>query len=116
MIRFEHVVKRYGKTVILDDLSFEIAEGEFAVLIGPSGCGKTTTLKSINRLIRPEEGTVYVNGQDTAEVDPVKLRRGIGYVIQQIGLFPNMTVAENIAVVPKRLKYNKEDITKLSMS
>jgi len=113
MIRFEHVVKRYGKTVILDDLSFEIAEGEFAVLIGPSGCGKTTTLKSINRLIRPEEGTVYVNGQDTAEVDPVKLRRGIGYVIQQIGLFPNMTVAENIAVVPKRLKYNKEDINKI---
>ena len=113
MIRFEHVVKRYGKTVILDDLSFEIAEGEFAVLIGPSGCGKTTTLKSINRLIRPEEGTVYVNGQDTAQVDPVTLRRGIGYVIQQIGLFPNMTVAENIAVVPKRLKYTKEDINRI---
>ena len=93
MIRFEHVTKKYGNTVILDDLSFEIKEGEFAVLIGPSGCGKTTTLKSINRLIEPDAGHIYVNGKDIAETDPVKLRRSIGYVIQQIGLFPNMLFA-----------------------
>ncbi|MDD2992409.1 MAG: ABC transporter ATP-binding protein [Pygmaiobacter sp.] len=114
MIRFEHVTKKYGDSVILDDLSFEIKEGEFAVLIGPSGCGKTTTLKSINRLIEPDAGHIYVNGKDIAETDPVKLRRSIGYVIQQIGLFPNMTVAQNIGVVPKRLKYEKSEILKIT--
>lgn len=110
MIRFEHVVKKYGDSVILNDLSFEIQEGEFAVLIGPSGCGKTTTLKSINRLIQPDGGKIYVGDKDISREDPVALRRGIGYVIQQIGLFPNMTVAQNIAVVPKRLKYDKQRI------
>jgi len=114
MIRFEHVVKRYGDSVILDDLSFEIKEGEFTVLIGPSGCGKTTTLKSINRLIQPEKGRIYVGGEDISRSDPVMLRRKIGYVIQQIGLFPNMTVAQNIAVVPKRLKYEKERILEIT--
>ncbi|WP_024346207.1 ABC transporter ATP-binding protein [Lacrimispora indolis] len=110
MIRFEQVTKRYGGSVILDNLSFEIKEGEFAVLIGPSGCGKTTTLKSINRLIEPDTGHIYVNGNDVSQTDPVQLRRQTGYVIQQIGLFPNMTVAQNIGVVPKRLKYPKEKI------
>ncbi len=114
MIQFKNVSKKYGKSVILDDISFEINEGEFAVLIGPSGCGKTTTLKSINRLIEPDAGSIYVNGKNIAEVDPVKLRRGIGYVIQQIGLFPNMTIAENIGVVPKRLKYEKEKILSIT--
>lgn len=114
MIRFEHVVKKYGDSVILDDLSFEIREGEFTVLIGPSGCGKTTTLKSINRLIQPEQGRIYVGGRDISQSDPVMLRRKIGYVIQQIGLFPNMTVAQNIAVVPKRLKYGKEKILQIT--
>ncbi|MGI6175330.1 MAG: ABC transporter ATP-binding protein [Christensenellales bacterium] len=114
MIRFEHVVKKYGDSVILDDLNFEIKEGEFAVLIGPSGCGKTTTLKSINRLIQPNRGHIYVDGKDISQTDPVTLRRQIGYVIQQVGLFPNMTVAQNIAVVPKRLKYGKERILKIT--
>lgn len=114
MIQFEHVVKKYGQTIILNDLTFEINEGEFAVLIGPSGCGKTTTLKSINRLIQPDEGHIYVNGKDVMDSDPVMLRRQIGYVIQQIGLFPNMTVAQNIAVVPKRLKYSKEKIDQIT--
>lgn len=108
MIRFEHVRKQYGKSVILDDLSFEIKEGQFVVLIGPSGCGKTTTLKMINRLIEPDKGNIFINGKDTAEADRVELRRSIGYVIQQIGLFPNMTVAQNITVVPRLLKYDKQ--------
>ncbi len=108
MIRFQNVSKRYGSSVILDRLSFEIKEGEFVVLIGPSGCGKTTTLKTINRLIEPDEGEIYIDGQNISKANPVELRRTIGYVIQQIGLFPNMTVEQNIAVVPKLLKYPKE--------
>ena len=87
MIRFENVRKQYDDTVVLKYISFNIEPGEFVVLIGPSGCGKTTTLKSINRLIRPEAGKIYVDGKDISKTDPVKLRRGIGYVIQQIGLF-----------------------------
>jgi len=108
MIRFENVYKKYGKTPVLENLSFEIKQGEFVVLIGPSGCGKTTTLKTINRLIEPNSGKVYIKDKDIMEMSPVELRRGIGYVIQQIGLFPNMTVEQNIAVVPKLLKYPKE--------
>ncbi|HPX92577.1 MAG TPA: ABC transporter ATP-binding protein [Bacillota bacterium] len=114
MIQFENVVKKYGDSVILDHLSFEIEEGEFAVLIGPSGCGKTTTLKSINRLIEPESGRIFVEDRDIMESNPVALRRKIGYVIQEIGLFPNMTVAQNIAVVPKRLKYKKDRIDQIT--
>jgi len=108
MISFENVTKSYGQTVVLKDLSFTINAGEFVVLIGPSGCGKTTTLKMINRLIEPDKGKIYIDGKDITKVNPVELRRTIGYVIQQIGLFPNMTVEENIAVVPKLLKYPKE--------
>lgn len=108
MIRFDHVSKSYGDSLILDDLSFTVERGEFAVLIGPSGCGKTTTLKTINRLIEPDKGKIYVDDKDTAQVDRIQLRRSIGYVIQQIGLFPNMTVEQNICVVPKLLKYSKE--------
>lgn len=108
MIRFENITKKYGSKLILDNLNFEIKQGEFVVFIGPSGCGKTTTLKIINRLIEPDEGRVLINGNDITKVDPVQLRRTIGYVIQQIGLFPNMTVEQNIAVVPKLLKYPKE--------
>ena len=78
------------------------------MLIGPSGCGKTTTLKMINRLIQPDTGKIYLNEEDITSKDKVELRRHIGYVIQQIGLFPNMTVAQNICVVPKLLKYSKE--------
>lgn len=113
MLRFEHVSLSYGSQQILDDLSFEIQEGQMAVLIGPSGCGKTTTLKMINRLIEPTSGKIYINGKDIAAQDRVELRRHIGYVIQQIGLFPNMTVAQNICVVPNLLKYSKEACDKI---
>ena len=75
MIRFENVVKKYGDALILDDITFEIEEGEFAVLIGPSGCGKTTTLKTINRLIEPEKGCIFVEGKDISQTNPVALRR-----------------------------------------
>lgn len=112
MIRFENVRKQYGEAVILKDISFTVERGEFVVLVGPSGCGKTTTLKSINRLITPEHGEIYVDGKNISDVNPVQLRRSIGYVIQQIGLFPNMTIEQNIGVVPKRLKYTKAEITK----
>lgn len=108
MIKFEHVTKSYGQKTVLNDLSFEINQGDFVVLIGPSGCGKTTTLKTINRLIEPDRGKVTIDGRDIAKSNPVELRRTIGYVIQQIGLFPNMTVEQNIAAVPKLLKQPKE--------
>ena len=108
MLRFDHVSLSYGSQKILNDLCFEIEEGQFAVLIGPSGCGKTTTLKMINRLIQPDTGKIYLNEEDITSKDKVELRRHIGYVIQQIGLVPNMTVAQNLCVVPKLLKYSKE--------
>lgn len=107
MIRLENVSKSYGSNLILDKLNLEIKRGEFVVLIGPSGCGKTTTLKIINRLIEPDTGRIFIDGKDVTKQNAVELRRTIGYVIQQIGLFPNMTVEQNIAVVPKLLKYPK---------
>ncbi|GGU30291.1 ABC transporter ATP-binding protein [Streptomyces lavendofoliae] len=104
MIRFERVTKRYADgTTAVDDLSFEVAEGELVTLVGPSGCGKTTTMKMVNRLTEPTEGRIFVDGQDIADVDPVRLRRRIGYVIQQVGLFPHKTVLENTATVPHLL-------------
>ncbi|MFF1710909.1 ABC transporter ATP-binding protein [Streptomyces sp. NPDC058268] len=104
MIRFEHVTKRYEDgTTAVDDLSFEVAEGELVTLVGPSGCGKTTTMKMVNRLIEPTEGRIYVDGDDISTTDPVRLRRRIGYVIQQVGLFPHKTVLENTATVPHLL-------------
>lgn len=108
MIRLQNVRKSYGPKLILDTLNLEIKRGEFVVLIGPSGCGKTTTLKMINRLIEPSAGQIFIDGKDVTKQNAVQLRRTIGYVIQQIGLFPNMTVEQNIAVVPKLLKYPKE--------
>ena len=113
MLRFEHVSLSYGNQAVLKDISFQIQEGQFAVLIGPSGCGKTTTLKMINRLIQPNSGTIYLNDKDIMSADRYELRRHIGYVIQQIGLFPNMTVEQNICVVPKLLKYPKDQYEKL---
>ena len=107
MSQFEHVSKSYGKTPILKDLNFTIEDGQFVVLIGPSGCGKTTTMKMINRLLEPDTGSILIDGKNIRDQDKVDLRRHIGYVIQQIGLFPNMTVAQNICVVPKLLKYDK---------
>ena len=114
MLEFEHVSLSYGNQKILDDLSFQVEEGQMIVLIGPSGCGKTTTLKMINRLIDPTSGKIYLNGEDIATKDKVELRRHIGYVIQQIGLFPNMTVAQNICVVPTLLKYSKEECDRIA--
>src|ERR1700694_5664398 len=110
MIRLEALTKIYpsshGGAASVDHVSFEVGAGETCVLLGPSGCGKTTTLRMINRLVTPTSGKVFIAGCDTDAANPVELRRTIGYVIQQIGLFPNMTVAENIGVVPRLLKWD----------
>ncbi|MFF1452864.1 ABC transporter ATP-binding protein [Streptomyces sp. NPDC058274] len=104
MIRFENVTKRYADgTTAVDDLSFEVADGELVTLVGPSGCGKTTTMKMVNRLIEPSSGRIFVDGDDISAIDPVELRRRIGYVIQQVGLFPHKTVLDNTATVPHLL-------------
>jgi osmoprotectant transport system ATP-binding protein len=110
VITLEHVSRRYADKVVVDDLSLEVAEGEVCVLIGPSGCGKTTTLRMINRLIEPTGGRILIGGQDTAAMRPEELRRGLGYVIQSTGLFPHLTVAENIGVVPRLLGWSKDRI------
>jgi len=107
MIHIDHLCKRYGDITAVADVSFRVKEGQICVLLGPSGCGKTTTLKMINRLVEPTSGRVRIAGRDTAELDSATLRRSIGYVIQQVGLFPNMTVEENICVVPKLLGWDK---------
>jgi osmoprotectant transport system ATP-binding protein len=110
MIRLQALSRSYatprGMITAVDDVTLEVADGETCVLLGPSGCGKTTTLRMINRLVLPTSGKIFIGGRDTDGIDPVELRRGIGYVIQQIGLFPNMTVAENIGVVPRLLGWN----------
>jgi len=108
MIQYQNVTKRYNGAAVVDDLNLRIDEGEFVVFIGPSGCGKTTTLKMTNRLSRMDEGTIRIHNEDIMGVDAVELRRKIGYVIQQIGLFPNMTIEENISVVPKLLGWDKQ--------
>ncbi|HVM07110.1 MAG TPA: ATP-binding cassette domain-containing protein [Acidimicrobiales bacterium] len=111
MIRLEAVSKRFPNGhAAVDELSLEVDEGELCVLVGPSGCGKTTTMKMINRLIDPTSGRVLLDGADVAGVDPVALRRRIGYVIQQIGLFPHQTVADNIATVPHLLGWDKKRV------
>ncbi len=111
MISLEDVTKRYGAgTAAVDGLSLEVAEGETCVLVGPSGCGKTTTLKMVNRLVEPTSGRVVIGGQDVARIDPVALRRGIGYVIQQVGLFPHLDVAGNVATVPRLLGWDRARI------
>lgn len=108
MIRFEQVTKRYPDgTTAVDGLSFEVAEGELVTLVGPSGCGKTTTMMMVNRLVEPTSGRVLVGGEDIAGLDPVRLRRRIGYVIQQVGLFPHRTVLDNTATVPALLGWKK---------
>ena len=108
MIEFADVGKRYGKVAVLEHVSLRIEKGELTVLIGPSGSGKSTMLRLINRMIEPTSGKILLHGKNTLELDPVVLRRGIGYVIQSIGLFPHMTVLENIAVVPSILGTPKE--------
>ena len=108
MISLERVEKRYGDgTVAVAELSLTVPDGELCVLVGPSGCGKTTTLRMINRLIEPSSGRILIDGTDVLKMDPVELRRGIGYVIQQGGLFPHRRVADNVATVPRLLGWDK---------
>jgi osmoprotectant transport system ATP-binding protein len=107
MIRMESVTKRYGTVTAVADLSLEVRNGEVCVVVGPSGCGKTTTLRMINRLIEPTAGSIYVDGRDTRTVRPEYLRRTIGYAIQGVGLFPHLTVAQNIEVVPTILRWER---------
>lgn len=111
MIRFEHVSKQFPNgTVAVKSLDFEIKKGEFFVLIGPSGSGKTTTLKMINRLIELSKGWIWINGKKISDYEINELRWNIGYVLQQIALFPHMTIAENIAIVPELKKWDKKKI------
>ena len=111
-IELEHVAKRYPGTSspAVGDLSLPVPEGEIAVLVGPSGCGKTTVLKMINRLIEPTAGRITVGGVEVRDLEPHVLRQGIGYVIQQVGLFPHRTVAQNIATVPRLLRWDRRRI------
>jgi len=111
-IRLENLSKRFPgqPEAAVDDLTLEIPEGEIVIFVGPSGCGKTTTMKLINRIIEPSSGRIFLDGEDVTKVNPDQLRRRIGYVIQQIGLFPHMTIAENIATVPKLLGWKRERI------
>jgi osmoprotectant transport system ATP-binding protein len=111
-IRLDRVEKTYHGTPVaaVEDLSLDVQEGEILVLVGPSGCGKSTTLRLINRMIEPSGGRIFLDDEDVTTVDPDRLRRRIGYVIQQIGLFPHQTIAQNIATVPKMLKWDKARI------
>jgi osmoprotectant transport system ATP-binding protein len=106
MIKLEHLTKHYGAITALDDLSLDVVEGECLVLIGPSGCGKSTLLKTINRLVEPDEGRISINHKPIREYSPEVLRRHIGYCIQGVGLFPHLSVRDNIAVVPRLLKWD----------
>jgi osmoprotectant transport system ATP-binding protein len=112
LIRLENVTKKYGDSAdaAVNNLTLDVHRGEVLVLVGPSGCGKSTTLRLINRLIEPTSGTLYLNGEDVTNINPSTLRRKIGYVIQQVGLFPHRTIAENIATVPKLLNWDKKKI------
>ena len=112
MIEFRRVSKTYpgSATSVVNDLSFEILEGEICVLVGPSGCGKTTTMRMVNRLIEPTEGEILIDGEPNTAMSGTQLRRKMGYAIQQIGLFPHRTIAENIATVPSLLGWEKRRI------
>ena len=113
MIRYQGVSMSYdGKEKVLDDLNFEIKEGEFFVLVGPSGSGKTTTLKLINRLIEQTEGDLFFQGKNIKDYPLREMRLEMGYVLQEIALFPNLTVAENIGLIPEMKKINKKEIAK----
>ena len=104
IVRFENVSLSYGQTLVLNDFSLDVKRGECLTIIGSSGCGKTTLLKMINGLLMPDKGQIFVDGQDVRTADQTRLRRGIGYAIQNVGLFPHMTVRQNIAYVPSLSK------------
>lgn len=112
MITLENISKTYniGETYAIKDISLEIPEGELLILLGSSGSGKSTLLRTINRLIEPSSGRIEVDGLNVLEQDPIELRRSIGFVFQRIGLFPHMTIEENVAIVPKLLGWNQSDI------
>ena len=114
MIRLENVTKKFPgmKVPAVKGLNMEVKEGDVCVLVGPSGCGKTTTMKMINRIHEPTSGAIYINGEDALKMNPIKLRLDIGYVIQEIGLFPHMTIEENVATVPNEKKWPKDKISK----
>lgn len=109
-IQFKHVQKSFGDNLVIPDLSFTVQEGEFVTILGSSGSGKTTLLKMVNGLLKPSAGEILIGGKKLADQDLVNLRRHIGYVVQQIGLFPHMTIAQNIGVVPKMLNWPHEKI------
>lgn len=113
MIEINNLTKSFNNKRAVDKVSFTVNEGDTFVLIGPSGCGKTTTLKMINRLIEPDSGIIKIDGKDNIHSDPIKLRRKIGYVIQENNLFPHYTVKENIEAVPKLLKFSRQKIDEL---
>lgn len=110
-IEFKNVTKRYDNQNVISELDLTVAVGEFVTILGASGSGKTTTLKMINGLIQPDAGEILINGQPQPEIDLVELRRKMGYVVQQVGLFPHMSIAKNIAIVPELLHWPQDRIT-----
>src|SRR6266542_3873354 len=109
-VEFRGVTKHFGDNIAVDHLTFTVPAGRICVLVGPSGCGKTTSLRMVNRLIEPTSGEILIDGQNVLSEDPTQLRRRIGYVIQQTGLFPHQNVADNIATVPRLLGWPKDRI------
>ena len=112
MIQFRNICKNYGSKFVLNNISFTIDKGEVFVLLGPSGCGKSTSIKLINKLLVPDSGQIFINNEDIALINDLDLRKKIGYVIQNVGLFPHMNVEKNIAIVPKLLRLDKDEIHK----
>ena len=110
MIELEKLTKRYGDVVAVDEVSLSVEAGQLLVLLGGSGSGKTTTLKMINRLIEPTSGTIRLDGEEVGALAPHELRRRIGYAFQKIGLFPHMTVAENIGITPRLLGWEDSEL------
>ena len=110
MIEYKHVALRYGEKSVLEDVNLKIKDGEFMVLVGPSGSGKTSMLKMINRLLEPTDGNIYMDDKRIKDYNQRDLRLSTGYILQQIALFPNLTVAENIAIIPEMKGWNKDKI------
>lgn len=110
IIQFKHVQKQFGSRTVIPDLTFTIKQGEFVTILGSSGSGKTTTLKMINGLEKPSQGEIKIDGKNIQDLDLVQLRRHMGYVVQQIGLFPHMTIAQNIGLVPEMLHWDQAKI------